>query len=172
MDLKGNNFKIGDKVLVKNNLKEIKDFAGEYVEDLEKYIGKIFTIKRFNNGGMAVKFEEDTTFSFDLRCLEKATINTPKDLKFGDIVTTRNNERYVVADGSLYGESENYIKDCVDVDNYEDDFRWFVDEDSETDIIKVERSGLTIWKREESEVKEMTIKEISEALGYDVKVVK
>lgn len=107
---------------------------------------------------------------------------TKKDLQFGDIITTRNGERYVVADNSLFGE-KSYDLDCERIEDvYDDDLNGcyydeeYDDEDNKGyDVMKVERKGNLIYTRKENEkneVKEMTVAEISKALGYEVKVVK
>ena len=100
---------------------------------------------------------------------------TRKDLQFGDIVTTRNEEKYVVADERVYGEIGSYERDCDLIEDvYDDNLKcsyYEEDEDKEFDIMKVERNGNVIYERDET-IRELTIKEISELLGYEVKVVK
>lgn len=96
---------------------------------------------------------------------------TIDELEFGDIVTQRNGERYVIASGRLYGEDENYYNDCDEIDDYyKNDLKYHTESRTERDIVKVERDGSVIYER--NDVRELTIKEISELLGYEVKVVK
>ena len=93
------------------------------------------------------------------------------DLKNGDIVTLRNGDRLVFVGSEdfidLSDDNDNCLSDICDL---EDDFTHESYEDS--DIVKIERpvEYTTVFKREE--VKEMTVEEISKALGYEVKVVK
>lgn len=93
------------------------------------------------------------------------------DLQFADILTLRNGERYVVVEDYMCGEGGSYYCDCDTLtEEYNDDLTrksGAID----NDIVKVERSGEIIYERKE-EVKEMTVEEISKALGYEVKVVK
>lgn len=95
-----------------------------------------------------------------------------EDLKFGDILTLRNGERYLYAGGYLCGESTDYYcdADCVE-DNFGKDLTH--DFDKDYDIVEVKRPTctFTMFKRSAEPV-EMTIAEISEKLGYEVKVVK
>ena len=64
-------------------------------------------------------------------------------------------------------DNDNCLSDICDL---EDDFTHEIYEDS--DIVKIERpvEYTTVFTR--GEVKEMTVEEISKALGYEVKVVK
>ena len=93
------------------------------------------------------------------------------DLKNGDIVTLRNGDRLVFVGSEdfidLSDDNDNCLSDICDL---EDDFTHESYEDS--DIVKIERpvEYTTVFTREE--VKEMTVEEISKALGYEVKVVK
>ena len=114
--------------------------------------------------------EEKTMEKKDLREL----------LKDGDIVTVRNGDRLV-----YYGNGF----DDLDTDNYSNDLSIISDLDvnlnyienalgghkkSDSDVIRIERPILTttIWEREEKEPVEMTLEEVCEKLGYDVKIVK
>ena len=93
------------------------------------------------------------------------------DLKNGDIVTLRNGDRLVFVGSEdfidLSDDNDNCLSDICDL---EDDFTHESYEDS--DIVKIERpvEYTTVFSREEA--KEMTVEEISKALGYEVKVVK
>ena len=86
------------------------------------------------------------------------------DLKNGDIVTLRNGDRLVFVGSEdfidLSDDNDNCLSDICDL---EDDFTHESYEDS--DIVKIERpvEYTTVFKREE--VKEMTVEEISKALG-------
>ena len=96
---------------------------------------------------------------------------TKKDLKDGDIVTLRNGDRLILCDENfidLSDENHNWISDLDCLNN---DLTYYNENDEENDVIKVERPVKyeTVFEREE--VKELTVDEISEKLGYKVKVV-
>ena len=95
------------------------------------------------------------------------------DLKNGDIVTLRNGDRLIYCN-EYFTDLEDNNRNCLSsLDDLKNDM--FYDDDDkeyrENDIVKVERakSYEIIYKRE---TKEMTISEISKALGYDVKIIK
>ena len=174
--------KVGDKVLLKNE--RGIDWNGSGLMD--KYIGEVVTVSDvFGIAGEFFNIEEDVDYDkffrdkwvFDIDDVERIIYDdfTLDDLQFADIVTTRNGERYVVSDGGIYGESSDYKLDCDDLsDDYDVNLiciNSWDSNNSDFDIVKVERAGQVIWERPE-EVKEMTIAEICEALGYEVKVIK
>lgn len=105
---------------------------------------------------------------------------TLEDFQFGDIITLRNGGRYVYTDGCIYGENDSYELDCeILSENYNSSLRLkaeFIDETfsikkENYDIVKVERQGNIVYERKE-EVVEMTLSEVCEKLGYNVKIVK
>lgn len=105
-------------------------------------------------------------------------IKDKNDLEQGDVVTLRNGDKLVyLGDESfadLGDENDNYVSDFEDLNDdlsYTD--RWNDKPDYDYDIVKVERPATyyTAFEREDK-AREMTIKEISEKLGYEVKVVK
>ena len=161
-------FKVGEKVRIKYKLEDIKNFKGGFVSDMKELEGKIVTIADMWDGKAVV---EENLWTWDLRAFEKLNIVSKDDLKNGDIVTLRNGDRLVFVGGEdfidLSDDNDNYLSDICDL---EDDFTHESYEDS--DIIKIERpvEYTTVFKREEA--KEMTVEEISKALGYEVKVVK
>ena len=153
---------------------------------MDKYIGEVVTVSDvFGIAGEFFNIEEDVDYDkffrdkwvFGIDDIERVMTDnfTLNDLQFADIVTTRNGERYVVAEGRIYGEGSDYKLDCDDLSDVYDEHLICINSwgsnNSYFDIMKVERSGQVIWERSE-EVKEMTIAEICEALGYEVKVVK
>ena len=88
--------------------------------------------------------------------------------KVGDKLTLRNGV------SGFYRNEETYI-DGLYEDNINDDLTNNGGRGSRFDIVKVERPKKykTVYEREEEEkVREMTVEEISKALGYEVKVVK
>ncbi len=184
--MKENNFKIGDKVRIRTSvtLEEIKanHFNGCQRSTMNFLLEQSSGINNFNNT-FEIEYNYDKYITLKNidgalnpvifeKIGEPSIIKTPQDLKFGDIVTLRNSERYVIANDTMYGELERYYQDCEPVCNYNDNLKYYENSDREDDIVKVERAGTTIFEREESKVKEMTIEEISKALGHGVKVVK
>ena len=94
--------------------------------------------------------------------------------KFGVIIEFKNGEKYVLADGSLYGEDSSYDWDCSSLceDDFDGNLRY--GDSHNYDIQKITYNNVVLFDRtiNKGEAKEMTVAEISEALGYDVKVVK
>lgn len=165
------NLKVGDKVLLKNRRGDNWNILGQ----MDHYMGKIVTIKKLHDSSFNIEDDDrdDTVFwSFAYEDIERIANDFKRDdLQFADIITLRNGERYVVAVGSMYGENGYYNRDCDTIwDWYNLDLTQNEDE-REEDIVKVERSGKVIYERSEA-VREMTVEEISKALGYEVKVVK
>ena len=175
--------KVGDKVLLKNE--RGIDWNGSGLMD--KYIGEVVTVSDvFGIAGEFFNIEEDVDYDkffrdkwvFGIDDIERIVTEFKlDDLQFADIVTTRNGERYVVANEGMFGEKDGYWLGSEYIPNfYKQDLKYDSNLEGNRiyDIVKVERSGQVIWERseEEKEVKEMTIAEISEALGYEVKVVK
>lgn len=179
--------KVGDKVLLKNERGGNWNSNG----DMDKYIGKVVTVRGFipfDTNSFYIKEDEDdedakSTYAgrwvFGIDDIERVMTDnfTRDDLQFADIVTTRNGERYVVANEGMFGEEDGYWLGSEYMPNfYKQDLKYDSNLEGNRiyDIVKVERAGRVIWERpeEEKEVKEMTIAEISEALGYEVKVVK
>lgn len=108
------------------------------------------------------KLEED---------IKKIGGNMKKEyLKDGDIVTLKNGDRLVLFSGGFTDlEREGHWID--DLDDYEDDLRTCDRFYDEYDIVKVERpvEYETVFTRDDAV--ELTVDEISEKLGYKVKVV-
>ena len=102
---------------------------------------------------------------FDIMEIEK---------KFGAIIEFKNGEKYVLADGAIYGENASYEWDYNSL--CEDDFDGNLrcEDNHDYDIKKITYNNVILFDRNLSkgEAKEMTVAEISEALGYEVKVVK
>lgn len=111
--------------------------------------------------------------------LEKDKTNFTKyDLKDGDIVTLRNGAKLVYCDDCFYDIGNVINNGLYDLDDLTDDLRLnansatWTNEIKDNDIMIVERpdSYTTIWHREE--VKEMTLAQVCEELGYNVKIIK
>lgn len=103
---------------------------------------------------------------------------TKDDLQTGDVVTLRNGDKLIINDSMMFKDITSSNDNCLysmdDLTNnllYCSYFDGSSDEDN--DIIKVERpTYTTVFEREENEVKEMTLKEICDVLGYEVKIIK
>lgn len=174
--------KVGDKVLLKN--KRGKNWNREGLMD--KYMGKVVTVLSFIpytcDGSFYIEGDSNC-WRFNIDDIEKIVTNQVvklSDLQFADVVTTRNNQRYVVGDNCLLGEDNTYYLDCVTIsDSFDEDLThhdhsWsgISDHDTNYDIMKVERAGQVVYERKEEPVKEMTLAEVCKELGYEVKIVK
>ena len=177
-------FKIGDKVrILDGRNKPSRDFA--WVTEMNELIGTVHTVER-------VYIETDHPVECVYSCgyglsntgyilVEKWLAPaefTKYDFKEFDVVEFRNGNKTLVINDIILGELSIggfYLANWTDDlrDKYTDKY----------DIMKIYRSTDSIptdrskWidlpvVYERTEVKEMTIEEISEALGYEVKVVK
>lgn len=163
-------FKVGDKVRIKDNLREIDGFSGGYVRELDKYIGNVVTIERIDEDEV---FVEENGWVWDLRAFKKIGGDNMKkaDLKIGDIVTLRNKDKLILVRNNgfvdILDENSNPIHG---LSQFGEDLMYDYSR-REYDIVKVERPAeyKTVFEREE--VQELTVDEISERLGYKVKVV-
>ena len=160
----------GKKVRVKNNLRNIEDFRGGLIPSMEEFEGKIVTITNVYDNKVHIK-EDDDGYVWDLRAFEELSFNKD-DIKEGDIITLRNGDRLLIdADkdvSDLSGKNNNpvYSLYC-----FENDMT-YRDGNSNYDIVKVERPVEYSIVYDKEAVREMTVEEISKALGYEVKVVK
>lgn len=170
-------FKVGQKVRVKTDI-EVGSHSSnntDFVEQMSKFKGKVVTIAEIHSfDGKDYDIEEDNdNYSWAEDWLEPVyDVKTKDDLKDGDVVTLRNRDRLIYCDGQfkdLTYPNHNGICDTYDI---EDDLTGCTN-DNHNDIMKVERplSYYEVFNRNES-VKEMTLEEISKALGYEVKIVK
>ena len=94
-----------------------------------------------------------------------------EDLKNGDIVTLRNGDRLSIEGSTISDINDSNHNPVYSLGQFKDDLTFYRPE-REYDIIRVERPVKyeTVFEREE-EVQELTVDEISERLGYKVKVV-
>ena len=160
----------GKKVRVKNNLRNIEDFRGGLTSSMEELEGKIVTITNVYDDKVHIK-EDDDGFVWDLRAFEELSFNKG-DIKEGDIITLRNGDRLLVdADKGLQDLSEENNNSVVSLYVYRDDMIYCY-RNSNYDIVKVERPVEYSIVYDKEVVREMTVEEISKALGYEVKVVK
>lgn len=167
--------KVGDKVRIldgRNN----PDIHPCWVEEMDELIGTVHIVDLVRKDSYGLY---DTEYLFAEEWLAPADDFTKADLKEFDIVEFRNGRQALitmdigfvnlVVCGFTFGTWNNDLKDNAGVDKY--------------DIMKVYRPTDSLptdkskWKDlpvvyERTEVKEMTVEEISKALGYEVKVVK
>lgn len=166
--------KVGDTVRIldgRNN----PNIHPKWVEGMDKYIGEVRTVKHIN--GIGDYSLEGISYFFAEEWLAPAEF-TKADLKEFDIVELRNGSKTCVVNDIALGELSI---GCFSADTWKDDL---TDKGTDKyDIMKVYRPTGNIptdkskWKDlpvvyERTEVKEMTVEEISKALGYEVKVVK
>lgn len=154
------NFKVGDKVRLKKGLVIGQNYGGIYfMLPMKLFERKILEIE-FVDGNFYQLKEDKEKYSFSGEMLEP--VFTKQDLKVGDRITLRNGSSRIL-DGYMIGTltydeinedltNSGYLGSCLD-------------------IVKVERPKKykTIYEREKA--RKMTVKEISEALGYEVEVV-
>lgn len=115
------------------------------------------------------------TYSVDPDYFELVTsFITKDDLKNGDIVTLRNGDKLIYSDGEFADISDDCDNRLTSKRDLNYDLTYGFIDDENYDVIKVDRptNYYTVFEREETKVKEMTIEEISKALGYKVKIIK
>lgn len=172
-----NKFKVGDKVKVRNDLiVDNRYYDGcRFAKEMDKYKGQKATIINITDSDRHILDIDKGYWNWTYDMLQPVNF-TKDDLQDGDIVTLRNGDKLVY---SKYNEDftdlydSNHDNYLCDLYNLDDDLTCN-SYDEGSDIVKVERptSYATMYEREENEVKEMTIAEIIEALGYEVKIVK
>lgn len=169
-------YKVGQKVRVKTDI-EVGSHSSnntDFVEPMSKFKGKVVTIKRihsFDDKNYDIE-EDNDNFSWAEDWLEPVEeVKSKDDLKDDDVVTLRNGDRLIYCDGQFKDLTYPHHNSLCDTYDIEDDLTGC--NDDRNDIIKVERPQFyyEVFNREES-VKEMTVEEISKALGYEVKIVK
>ena len=159
-------FKVGDKVRIIDS-----GDTGASVED-------IGVIEHIDDDDLPYKVRIDLRNDYwyfrrnQIEHIENI-IKNKNDLKVGDIVTLKNGDRLLVHTDEEFLDmlDKNYNSIC-DFDDINDDLT-YVGDNRDYDIIKVERpfEYETVYKTE-NKVREMTVDEISKALGYEVKIVK
>lgn len=174
-----NKFKIGDKVRIldgRNKPIFRSTWAPTWVSGMNEYIGEVRTVKHIDGigdyslGGLCYSFAEEWLTPVEF---------TKDDIREFDVVEFRNgNKTLVIKDaivnalsiGGYYlaGWTDD-LRDMGGMDKYD-----IMKVYRLTDKIPTDRSKWinlpVVYER--TEVKEMTIEEISKALGYEVKVVK
>lgn len=174
-------FKVGDRVRIKSWEQMEKEFGMEFGwiackcrfnSEMRHLCGRTATISAINDYKVKLTdWSDDTgglywTISTDMIELVNTSKFTKADLQEGDIVTDREGCKSLYSNGSFIGNTMDLwgvTEDLKDKDG-----------ESNNDIVKVERPIKleTVFERKEPEVIEMTVEEISRALGHEVKVVK
>ena len=157
-------YKVGDKVLVSNNVKGyINDGNGNaihFTRDMEKYKGKIVTIKECMKSINKYSIKEDWGAYYWMDdCFEDLT--SPKTLlRSGDKLTLRNGcEGYVLLEtNSIYSSTGGGRIDFLS--NYYDDLKYLVSQESRHDVVKVHRDGKLIWQLDEKSKEQLELEKI------------
>jgi hypothetical protein len=172
--------KVGTKVKIRKDLVPGEDYEDcQFTDEMNKFKGKIVTIKSIDivYGDYKYYIEEDEEgWSWTFTMFESTeSVQTLDDLKARDIITLRNGDKLFLTENDNFKDINiNNFNDVYKLNNFDNNLI-YNDDIKENDIIEVERPNYTtIFKRTENakEPKEMTVSEISEALGYEVKIVK
>lgn len=157
-------FKVGDRVRFSKEMKESNHNPKVKFDNIIRKIVKIsdvWSCKKIELDGLPRNIFDE----FELELVDTSKF-TKSDLQEGDIVTDREGCKSLFYDNGLWGST-------LSIYGLTDDLK-AKDGESNNDIVKVERPIKleTVFERKESEVIEMTVEEISRALGHEVKVVK
>lgn len=150
-------FKVGDKVRVRKDLEAYEEYGNfDFSESMEKYKGKIVTIKAINSDSYFIG-EDNGDYYWTDEMFEGLARFTKSDLQRGDIVTDSDGDISVFDGEKLVGSTLeiDYLNETLGTD------------DGDCQIVKVERPAKleTIWVRSSDDLTEMTIEEIENKLG-------
>ena len=163
---------------------EYKDLPGDYIirgiKIKEEYNEEISS--EIDANGIYIKDSEGHTYYAIRKEREEKTMEK-RDLreliKDGDIVTLRNGDRLFYYSNGFDDLNDDYSNNLTIISDLDVNLNYISHtfsghKKSDSDVIKIERPILTttIWEREEKEPVEMTLEEVCEKLGYDVKIVK
>lgn len=155
-------FKIGDKVV--RTGREVPHH-GMDIGDTDIVVavgGESLNLKRFGNGHWDKYFEKVEQSKKDL-------------LKNGDEIHYRNGQVRYLLNGKIYCETcDGFLSQLASLSEFDNDLTRSTGF-SAMDIMLVLRDGEQVFKREEEpkpEIKELTLKEIADKFGYDVKHVR
>ena len=168
-------FKIGDRVRILDGRNNLNNHVG-WAEEMDEYIGTVHTVERVFSYSYVLS---NTAYRFVEEWLAPAGEFTKDDFREFDAVEFRDGEKVLITMSIVFGRLGI---GGFSVDTWDDDLKDNTGL-SQYDIMKVYRPTDSLpldkskWKDlpvvyERTEVKEMTVKEISKALGYEVKVVK
>lgn len=157
-------FKVGDRVRFSKEMKESNHDPKVKFDNIIRKIVKIrdvWSCKKIELDGLPRNIFDE----FELELVDTSKF-TKSDLQEGDIVTDREGCKSLFHNGALRGRTLSIYSLTDDLKDKEGE--------SDNDIVKVERPIKleTVFERKEPEVIEMTVEEISRALGHEVKVVK
>ena len=150
-------YKAGDKVRVRKDLEAYEEYGNiNFTDSMEKYKGKIVTIKATNSNSYFIK-EDNGNYHWADEMLEGLARFSKSDLRRGDIVTDSD------GDISMF-DGEELVGSTLEID-YLDEL--LGTDDGDCQIVKVERPAKleTIWVRSSDDLTEMTIEEIENKLG-------
>jgi len=163
-----NKFKVGDLIRGINKEYSITDIDMTKARVIEVYNGEQIRLEILEH--KTRKEEVGKQYDVESEYFELINTLTLSDLQFADILTLRNGERYVVGDNYMYGENGRYYRDCDIISDYYNEDLTQNENDTEEDIVKVERAGQVIYERQET-VK-VTMEDVCKKFGYDVEIVK
>lgn len=164
-------FKVGDRVRIKRNLREIPNFSYGYAKEMEAYEGNTVTIKEVQEQYVIL---EKTPFRWDKRAFEpiytKLTKKELSNLPIGTKITT-DKGKILVKDNTSKESYESLFESseyALIISEINEDLT-IHDRPLGSKIVKVEvPTYSTIYEYKEE--KEMTLKEIEEQLGYKIKI--
>ena len=166
-------FKVGDLVVI---YKTEDEPSPEYSGKIGK-VGRICDLGNAIGGKVAtVKYKDNNILRPYIKNIKLADkIIKKSDLKNGDIVTYRNGGKRIVRlkDKSIVMLDDFSIL-SFNLDDFYEDLSFSKNVESSFDIVKVYRPETeeTFITQRSEDAREMTISEISEALGYEVKIIK
>ena len=169
-----NKFEVGDRVRILDGRNNPKRHL-EWLDEMDKYIGEVHIVERIDS--CDYRLSDLGYIMFAEEWLVPAEF-TKHDLKEFDIVEFRNGSKTCVVNDFVFGQlsiggfsAVTWLDDLTDngTDIYD-----IMKVYRPTDSLPLDKSK---WKDlpliyERTEVKKMTVEEISKALGYEVKVVK
>ena len=168
------NIKVGDRVRILDGRKN-PNILPTWAKEMDELIGEVHTVEHVFSDSCELS---ETHYLFAEEWLAPADDFTKDDLKEFDIVEFRNGDKAWVTEDIALGmltvgglHIESWLDDLMDRSAHEYDIMKVY---RPTDSLPLDKSK---WKDlpvvyERTEVKEMTVEEISKALGYEVKVVK
>lgn len=116
-------FKIGDKVMVRKNLKEGRGYGSDvFMEEMKEFRGKIVTIDKVCKDGYYIK-EDNNVWNYTDEMLEKVEY-TYEDLKKSPIGTkiTFENKEVLVKDEEDYFENVFKVREIKNLHNLKDNY--------------------------------------------------
>lgn len=170
-------YQIGDKVRVRNDLKEGDSFSVHVAGKMEEYAGKIMTISnRWEcEGSTRYELKEiDGYWVWTEDMFEKTIKPTKEELLKMPAGTTIKTDK-VGNDSFVFDANYTFISLTGGINISKSDLTndlKITDRSCGTKIIEIlEPTYTTVWT-EETEKREMTVAEIEKELGYPIKIVK